>query len=142
MLQPKRTKYRKSQRGKMKGLAYRGSTLHFGDFGMKALEATWITANQIESVRVSLSRHMKKAGQIWINIFPHKVITKHPQETRMGKGKGAPHQWVAVVKPGRIMFEVNGVPENVAREAMESAARKLPIPVRFVTRETRGGSVL
>jgi large subunit ribosomal protein L16 len=142
MLQPKRTKFRKEQRGRMKGLAQRGSTMHFGDYGMKALAPAWITGNQIESARIAINRYMKRAGKLWINIFPQKVVTKHPAETRMGKGKGAPDHWVAVVKPGRILFEITGVTEEVAQEAFKLAARKLPIPVRFVSRETREGAKL
>lgn len=139
---PKRTKYRKQQRGKRTGLAIRGSQLAFGDFGMKALEAGWITSNQIEAARVAMTRYMKRAGRVWINIFPHKPVTKKAAETRMGKGKGALDHWVAVVKRGRIMFEIAGVNEDVAKEALKLAARKLPIKVRFVTRERTPGGIL
>jgi len=142
MLMPKRTKYRKQQRGKRTGLAIRGSQLAFGDFGMKALEAGWITSNQIEAARVAMTRYMKRAGRVWINIFPHKPVTKKAAETRMGKGKGALDHWVAVVKRGRIMFEIAGVNEDVAKEALKLAARKLPIKVRFVTRERTPGGIL
>jgi len=142
MLMPKRTKYRKQQRGKRTGLAIRGSQLAFGDFGMKALEAGWITSNQIEAARVAMTRYMKRAGRVWINIFPHKPVTKKAAETRMGKGKGALDHWVAVVKRGRIMYEIAGVNEDVAKEALKLAARKLPIKVRFVTRERTPGGIL
>jgi len=142
MLMPKRTKYRKPQRGKNRGAANRGNRLAFGDYGMKALENGWITSNQIESARVAMTRYMKRAGRVWINIFPHKAVTKTAAETRMGKGKGAPDHWVAVVKRGRIMFEVSGVTETVAKRALQLAARKLPIKVRFVTRDRTPGGVL
>ncbi|HHS50681.1 MAG TPA: 50S ribosomal protein L16 [candidate division Zixibacteria bacterium] len=142
MLMPKRTKYRKSQRGKRRGMAIRGSQISFGDYGMKALECGWITANQIEAARVAMTRHMKRAGRVWITIFPHKSVTKTAAETRMGKGKGAPDHWVAVVKRGRIMFEIAGVDEAIARRAFELAARKLPIKTRFVNRERTPGGVL
>lgn len=134
MLMPKRVKYRKAQRGRMKGKATRGNTVAFGDFGLKALEPQWITARQIEACRVALSRKMKRDGKIWIRIFPDKPVTKKPLETRMGKGKGAPEFWVAVVKPGRILFEVSGVDQNVAYEALKLAAHKLPIKTKIVTR--------
>lgn len=142
MLMPKRTKYRKSQRGKRGGLATRGSQISYGDFGMKALECGWITANQIEAARIAMTRHMKRAGRVWINVFPHKSVTKAAAETRMGKGKGAPDHWVAVIKRGRIMFEIAGVEEETARRAFELAARKLPIKTRFVNRERTPGGVL
>jgi len=142
MLQPSRSKFRKHMRGRMKGLAQNGSTLHFGDYGMKALEPAWITANQIESARVAMTRFIKRTGKVWINIFPQKVVTKTAAETRMGKGKGSPDHWVAVVKPGRVLFEIAGVPEETAKEAFKLAARKLPIGVRFVSRETRQGAKL
>jgi len=138
MLMPRKVKHRKVQRGRRRGKAYRGSHLDFGDFGLKALETAWITDRQIEAARVAITRHIKRGGKLWIRIFPHKPITKKPAEVRMGKGKGAPEQWVAVVKPGKIMFEVEGVPESLARPALELAAQKLPIPVRFVTRESGG----
>lgn len=134
MLMPKRVKFRKAQRGRMKGKATRGNTVAFGDFGLKALEPHWITARQIEACRVALSRKMKRDGKIWIRIFPDKPVTKKPLETRMGKGKGAPEFWVAVVKPGRVMFEVGGVDANVAMEALKLAAHKLPIKTKIVTR--------
>lgn len=134
MLMPKRVKYRKAQRGRMKGKATRGNTVAFGDFGLKALEPHWITARQIEACRVALSRKMKRDGKIWIRIFPDKPVTKKPLETRMGKGKGAPEFWVAVVKPGRVLFEVAGVDAQTAQEALKLAAHKLPIKTKIVTR--------
>jgi large subunit ribosomal protein L16 len=134
MLQPKRTKFRKMHKMKMKGLATRGSQLAFGSFGIKATEGAWITSRQIESARIAVTRFMKREGQVWIKIFPDKPITKKPAEVRMGKGKGAPEYWVAVVKPGMIMFEVEGVSEEVAKEALRLAAQKLPIVTKFVTR--------
>jgi large subunit ribosomal protein L16 len=134
MLQPKRTKFRKMHKMKMKGLATRGSQLAFGSFGIKALEGAWITGRQIESARIAVTRFMKREGQVWIKIFPDKPITKKPAEVRMGKGKGAPEYWVAVVKPGMLMFEVEGVSEEVAKEALRLAAQKLPIVTKFVTR--------
>ena len=133
MLMPKRVKYRKQQRGRMGGKAVRGSKLAFGQYGLKALEPHWITARQIEAARVAMTRYVKRAGKVWIRIFPDKPCTKKPAETRMGKGKGAPEYWVAVVKPGRIMFELDGVPEETAREALRLAAHKLPIKTKFVT---------
>ena len=142
MLMPKRSKYRKQQRGKRRGMAIRGSQLAFGDYGMKALECAWITSNQIEAARIAMTRYMKRTGRVWINIFPHKPVTKKAAETRMGKGKGAPDHWVAVVKRGRIMFEIAGVNEEIARRALQLAARKLPIKVRFVTRERKPGGIL
>ena len=132
MLQPKRTKFRKMQKGKMKGNAQRGSTLNFGTFGIKALEECWITARQIEAARVAVTRYMKRQGQVWIRIFPDKPITKKPAEVRMGKGKGAPEYWAAVVRPGRIMFEVDGVDFETAKEALRLAAQKLPIKTKFI----------
>lgn len=134
MLMPKRVKFRKSQRGRRRGKAYRGSAISFGSYGLKALEPGWITSRQIESVRVTLSRKMKRDGKVWIRIFPDKPISKKPLETRMGKGKGAPEFWVAVVKPGRVMFEVDGVSEEIAKEALRLAAYKLPIKVKVVAR--------
>lgn len=134
MLQPKRTKYRKMQKGRVKGLATRGHVLSFGDFGLKALEPIWITARQIEAARIAMTRAMKRQGQVWIRIFPDKPITKKPSEVRMGKGKGAPEYWVVVVKPGRILFEINGVELALAQKAMRLAAQKLPIQTRFVVR--------
>jgi large subunit ribosomal protein L16 len=134
MLMPKRVKYRKAQRGRMNGKAYRGSTISFGDFGLKAIEPAWITSRQIEACRVAVSRKMKRDGRVWIRIFPDKPVTKKPLETRMGKGKGAPEFWVAVVKPGRIMFEVGGVSRDLAHEALTIASHKLPIKTKFVVR--------
>lgn len=134
MLQPKRTKFRKVQRGRMKGKAWTGSQVSFGDFGLKVLEPGWITDRQIEAGRIAITRFVKRSGRIWIRMFPDKPITKKPQETRMGKGKGAPEQWVAVVKPGRVLYEMEGVPESVAREAMRLAAHKLPLKTKFVKR--------
>lgn len=138
MLMPKKVKHRKVQRGNRRGKAWRGSSLDFGDYGLKALEPAWVTDRQIEAVRVAIMRHVKRGAKLWIRIFPHKPITKKPPETRMGKGKGAPDQWVAVVKPGRIMFEIEGVSEELARRAMQLAAQKLSVPVRFVSRESGG----
>ena len=135
MLSPRRTKYRKQHRGRMRGMAYRGSTLNFGDFALQATEPSWITARQIEAARRAMTRYVKRGGKIWIRIFPDKPVTMRPAETRMGSGKGSPEFWVAVVKPGRIMFEMAGVPEDVAREAMRLAAQKLPIKTKFVTRD-------
>ncbi|MGH7363629.1 MAG: 50S ribosomal protein L16 [Candidatus Methylomirabilales bacterium] len=134
MLQPKRVKFRKQQRGKRSGIATRGSTLTFGEYGLKALEAAWITNRQIEAARRAITRYVKRGGRVWIRIFPDKPITAKPAETRMGKGKGAPAGWVAVVKPGRILYEMEGVTEAEARAAMRLAAHKLPIPTRFVAR--------
>ncbi|MCO5935849.1 MULTISPECIES: 50S ribosomal protein L16 [Mucilaginibacter] len=134
MLQPKRTKFRKMQKGRMKGLASRGTELSFGSFGIKSLEAAWITSRQIEAARIAVTRFMKREGQVWIRIFPDKPITKKPAEVRMGKGKGAPEYWVAVVRPGRMIFEAEGVPLDVAKEALRLAAQKLPVQTRFVTR--------
>ncbi|HHM24368.1 MAG TPA: 50S ribosomal protein L16 [Bacteroidetes bacterium] len=132
MLMPKRVKYRKQQRGRMKGKAVRGSQLSFGSYGLKALEPAWITSRQIEAARIAITRHVKRGGKLWIRIFPDKPVTKKPLETRMGKGKGNPEFWVAVVKPGRILFEMEGVPLEVAREAMRLASHKLPIKTKFV----------
>ena len=134
MLQPKRTKFRKMQKGRMKGLATRGAELSFGSFGIKSLEATWITSRQIEAARIAVTRYMKREGQVWIRVFPDKPVTKKPAEVRMGKGKGAPEYWVAVVRPGRIIFEAEGVPLEVAKEALRLAAQKLPIQTKFVVR--------
>ena len=135
MLQPKRTKFRKKQKGRVKGIAQRGHTVAFGSFGLKTLEPGWITSRQIESARVAMTRFMKREGQVWIRIFPDKPVTKKPAEVRMGKGKGAPEYWVAVVQPGRIMFELSGVPSDVAQEALRLAAQKLPVKTRFVVRK-------
>jgi large subunit ribosomal protein L16 len=134
MLQPKKTKFRKMQKGKMKGFAQRGSQLAFGSFGIKSLEETWITARQIEAARIAVTRYMKRQGQVWIRIFPDKPITKKPAEVRMGKGKGAPEYWAAVVRPGRMLFECEGVSREVAQEAMRLASQKLPIKTKFVVR--------
>jgi large subunit ribosomal protein L16 len=135
MLMPKRTKFRKMQKGRMKGNATRGTLIEFGDFAIKAVEPAWITSRQIEAARIAMTRKMKRTGKVWIRIFPDKPITKKPAETRMGKGKGSPEYWVAVVKPGRILFEVGGgVPEDLAEEAMRLAQQKLPIKTKFVTR--------
>ena len=135
MLSPRRTKYRKQHRGRMRGMAYRGSTLNFGDYALQAIEPSWITARQIEAARRAMTRYVKRGGKIWIRIFPDKPVTMRPAETRMGSGKGSPEFWVAVVKPGRVMFEMAGVPEDVAKEAMRLAAQKLPIKTKFVTRD-------
>ena len=139
MLAPKRVKYRKTQKGKMRGKARRGSSVSFGEFGLQALEAAWITNRQIEAARVAMTRHIKRGGKVWIRIFPDKPITSKPAETRMGKGKGNPEGWVAVVKPGRIMFELEGVDEATAMRAMDLANAKLPIKTRFVVRERQLG---
>ena len=134
MLMPKKVRYRKQQRGRRKGKAGRGFSVSFGDYGLKCLEAGWITARQIEASRIAMTRFVKRGGKIWIRIFPDKPITKKPTETRMGKGKGAPEAWVVVVKPGRILFEMEGVTEEIAREAMRLAAHKLPLQTKFVGR--------
>jgi len=140
MLMPKRVKYRKMQRGRMKGVATRGNVVSDGEFGLQATEPAWITANQIEAARIAMTRYMKRGGQVWIKIFPDKSVSKKPAETRMGSGKGSPEYWVAVVKPGRVLFEIAGVSEELAREAMRLASHKLPIATKFVTREkTIGG---
>jgi large subunit ribosomal protein L16 len=133
---PKRTKYRKQQKGRNRGYATRGTCVSDGEYGLQATEAAWITTNQIEAARIAMTRHIKRGGQVWIKIFPDKPVTKKPAETRMGKGKGAPEYWVAVVKPGRVLFEIAGVPEDLAREAMRLAANKLPIKTKFVKKET------
>ena len=134
MLMPKRVKYRKAQRGRMRGLALRGSALSFGEYGLKALEPGWVTNRQIEAARVALTRSLKRGGKIWIRVFPDKPVTKKPAETRMGKGKGNPEEWVAVVKPGRILYEMEGVTEEVAREAFRTAGQKIGIATKFVMR--------
>jgi large subunit ribosomal protein L16 len=134
-LMPKRVKHRKIQRGRMRGVALRGSEIHYGEFALQAMECAWVTARQIEAARVALTRHIKRGGKVWIRVFPDKPVTKKPAETRMGSGKGAPEFWVAVVKPGRIMFEIAGVPEELAREALRLAASKLPISTKFIKRE-------
>ena len=135
MLMPKKVKYRKQQRGRRRGLATRGQKISFGDYGLQALEAGWVTARQIEAARVAMTRHIKRGGKIWIRIFPDKPVTKKPLETRMGKGKGAPEEWVCVVKPASILYEIEGVDKATAEEALRLAAHKLPIKTRFVTRE-------
>lgn len=133
MLMPKRVKFRKQQRGRMKGAAQRGNHISFGEFGLKATEPAWITARQLEASRVAMTRHLKRGGKVWIRVFPDKPVTEKPAETRMGKGKGTPEYWVAVIKPGRILFEIGGVTKDVAQEAMRLAAHKLPIKTRFVS---------
>jgi large subunit ribosomal protein L16 len=134
MLMPKRTKYRRVHRGRLKGKAMRGNTIAYGDYGLVAMEGAWITSNQIEAARIAMTRYIRRGGQVWIKIFPDKPITEKPAETRMGSGKGSVDHWVAVVKPGRIMFEMNGVAEEVAREAMRLAMHKLPIKCKFITK--------
>lgn len=134
MLQPKKTKYRKQQKGRMKGLARKGATLNFGQYGLQAVECGAISARQIEAARIAMTRHVKRGGKIWIRIFPDKPFTKKPAEVRMGKGKGAPEGWVAIIKPGRIMYEMDGVDEELAAEALRLAAQKLPLKTRFVKR--------
>ncbi len=136
MLSPKRVRHRKVQKGRRRGMALRGSSLAFGDYGLQALEAAWITNQQIEAARIAITRHVKRGGKIWIRIFPDKPYTKKPAETRMGKGKGSPEGWVAVVKPGRILYELAGVAPDVAREALRLAAMKLPIPTKVLVRES------
>jgi large subunit ribosomal protein L16 len=135
MLMPSKVKYRKQQRGRRRGKAHRGGQVSFGEFGLKTLDAGWVTARQIEASRVAITRFVKRGGKIWIRVFPDKPITKKPAETRMGKGKGAPEAWVAVVKPGKVLFEMEGVEESVAREAMRLASHKLPVRTRFVVRQ-------
>jgi len=140
MLQPKRTKFRKTQKGRMEGNTKRGATLSFGSFGIKTLEPCWITARQIEAARIAVTRFMKREGQVWIRIFPDKPITKKPLEVRMGKGKGAPEYWVAPVKPGRVLFEAEGVPLETAKEALRLAAQKLPVKTKFIVRRDYAGA--
>ena len=135
MLMPKRVKFRRQQRGRLKGAAHRGNKVNYGDYGLVALEPAWITSNQIEAARIAMTRYIKRGGQVWIKIFPDKPITEKPAETRMGSGKGSPEFWVAVVKPGKVMFELAGVPEATAREALRLAANKLPLKTKFVTKE-------
>ena len=135
MLLPKRVKYRRQQRGRMKGTATRGNTVTYGDYGLQALEPAWISSRQIEAARIAMTRYIKRGGQVWIKIFPDKPITQKPAETRMGSGKGSPEYWVAVVKPGRVMFEIGGVSEELAREAFRLASHKLPIKTKFVVKE-------
>ena len=139
MLLPKRVKYRRVQRGRMTGKAMRGNTVTYGEFGLVATEPAWITSNQIEAARIAMTRYTKRGGQVWIKIFPDKPVTQKPAETRMGSGKGSPEYWVAVVKPGRVMFEIAGVDKELAEEAMRLAAHKLPIKCKFVTKEETGG---
>ncbi|MCX8071381.1 MAG: 50S ribosomal protein L16 [Candidatus Binatia bacterium] len=136
MLAPKKTKYRKQQRGRRRGTAWRGCTLAFGDFGLQATERGWVTARELEAARVALTRHIKRGGRVWVRVFPDKPVTKKPAETRMGKGKGSPEMWVAVVRPGRMLFEMEGVPEPVAREAFRLAAHKLSVGTQFRSRAT------
>ena len=138
MLMPKRVKHRRVHRGRMKGKAYSGNTITYGEYGLQALEPTWMTANQIEAARRAMTRYIKRGGNVWIKVFPDKPVTKKPAEVRMGSGKGAPEYWVAVVKPGRVLFEMGGVSEDVAREAIRLAAMKLPIKTKFVVREEGG----
>lgn len=142
MLMPKKVKHRRVMKGRMRGKATRGEKLSFGDFGLKALEAGWITDRQIEAARIAMTRHVKRGGKIWIRMFPDKPITKKPAETRMGSGKGAPDHWVAVIKPGRVMYEIEGVDETLAREAFRLAAQKLPIKTKFVTRTDLEGGIV
>ena len=138
MLLPKRVKYRRVQRGRMKGTAHRGNFVSNGEYGLMALEPCWLKANQIEAARIAMTRYIKRGGQVWIKVFPDKPVTQKPAETRMGSGKGAPEYWAAVVKPGRVMFEIAGIPEDVAKEAMRLAAHKLPIKCKFVVKEENG----
>src|ERR671913_2178036 len=142
MLMPKKVKHRRVRKGRMRGKATRGENLIFGDFGLKTLEAGWIPDRQIEAARIAMTRHVKRGGKIWIRMFPDKPVTKKPAETRMGKGKGAPEYWVAVVKPGRILYEIEGVDETTARDAMRLAAQKLPIKTKFVTRADQEGGAI
>ncbi len=135
MLMPKRVKYRKLQKGRMGGVATRGSRIDFGEFGLQAMECGWLTSRQIEAARIAMTRHVKRGGKIWIRVFPHKSVTKKPAETRMGKGKGSPEGWVAVVKPGMMLYEMSGVSKEVAKEAFRLASHKLPLPTKFATRE-------
>ena len=137
MLMPKRVKYRRVHRGRMKGKATRGNTITYGEYGLQALEPAWITSNQIEAARRAMTRYIKRGGNIWIKVFPDKPVSEKPAETRMGSGKGSPEYWVAVVKPGRVMFEMGGVPEDIAREAMRLAAHKLPIKTKFIVRDVQ-----
>ena len=141
MLMPKRVKFRRVQRGRMKGKALRGNKVTYGDYGLQALEPAWITSNQIEAARIAMTRYIKRGGQVWIKIFPDKPITQKPAETRMGSGKGSPEYWVAVVKPGRVLFEIGGVSEELAREAMRLAMHKLPIKCKFVTKQEQDGEL-
>ena len=140
MLLPKRVKYRRVQRGRMKGSAHKGNFVSNGEYGLMALEPCWLKANQIEAARIAMTRYIKRGGQVWIKVFPDKPVTQKPAETRMGSGKGAPEYWAAVVKPGRVMFEIAGIPEDVAKEAMRLAAHKLPIKCKFVKKEEKGAN--
>ena len=139
MLMPKRVKYRRVQRGRMKGKATRGNVINYGEFGLVAQEPGWITSNQIEAARVAMNRYMKRGGKVWIKIFPDKPVTKKPAETRMGSGKGAPEYWVAVVKPGRVLFEMGGIDEGLAKEALRLAGHKLPIKTKIISKDTQAG---
>ena len=139
MLLPKRVKYRRQHRGRMRGAAHKGNFVSYGEYGLQSLESAWITSRQIEAARIAMTRYIKRGGQVWIKIFPHKPVTEKPAETRMGSGKGSPEYWVAVVKPGRVMFELAGVSEEVAREALRLAQHKLPVKCKFVKREEIGG---
>ncbi len=139
MLMPKRVKHRKVMRGRMTGKATRGNTVSYGEYGLQALEPAWITSNQIEAARIAMTRYTKRGGQVWIKIFPDKPVTKKPAETRMGSGKGSPEVWVSVVKPGRVMFEIAGVPEDIAREALRLASHKLPIKTKIIARAEEAG---
>ena len=136
MLMPKKVKYRKVQRGRMKGKAWRGSTISFGEYALKAMDCGWITSRQIEAARIAMTRFIKRGGKVWIRLFPDKPITKKPAETRMGKGKGAPEEWVAVIRPGKILFEMEGVGQDIAQQAMRLAAHKIPLKTKFVSRES------
>jgi large subunit ribosomal protein L16 len=140
MLMPKRVKYRKQQRGRMNGKAYRGSSVTFGEYGLQSLDPAWVTNRQLEAARVAITRSIKRGGKVWIRVFPDKPVTKKPAETRMGKGKGAPEFWVAVIKPGRVLFELQGISKAAAQEAMKLGASKLPIRTRFVERHELGGN--
>jgi large subunit ribosomal protein L16 len=140
MLQPKRVKFRKVQKGRMRGSAHRGNTVVFGDYGLQALEAAWVTARQIEAARRAITHHVRRGGSVWVRVFPDKPVTKKPAETRMGSGKGAPDHWVAVVKPGHVLFEMAGVEESVAKEALRLASHKLPIDAKFVVRQPAEGA--
>ncbi len=142
MLLPKRVKYRRVHRGRMKGKATRGNTVTYGEYGLQALEPAWISSNQIEAARIAMTRYIKRGGQVWIKIFPDKPITEKPAETRMGSGKGSPEYWVAVVKPGRVLFEIGGVDEEQAKEAMRLAAHKLPIKCKFIRKEEKGSEAV
>jgi large subunit ribosomal protein L16 len=142
MLMPKKVKHRKQMKGRNRGVAQRGAQISFGDFGLKSMDAGWITDRQIEAARIAMTRFIKRAGKVWIRMFPDKPITKKPAETRMGSGKGAPDHWVAVIKPGRVLYEIQGVPEEVAREAMRLAAQKLPVKTKFVTRAEQEGGIV